>query len=418
MTAASKIGTPARIPLGLQCAVYATGAFANSSSSLVGVILPLWLVHLGAGPAAIGFAIGSRHILPLLLSIHGGAMMDRLGTRRVMIGFAWIGAISPLLFPLAPWLWAIVILQTLGGISASMGWIGAQTLIGQAMRGHAVYAGRLSFALRVAQLVGPLLAGVVWDAFGPLASFVLMACWGVGLLVSSTLLPAPLASGRPKERLTASDVVPRLSDYLRAFGMLLMPGIAVVMVVTYMRISAEAMQMSFYTVYLNGTGFSGTAIGTLIAVSSIVGTLGTLAVGWASRRIRPIWLLFHSVIGSIVFMSITPSIPIYPVLMAIGIARGIAMGLSQPLMISILFNCVPSNVQGTSVGLRTTVNRAAAAITPLAMGAVAEVTDIATSFYLIGGALLLAMAWAAVAIRRNPAIFGDTGEASALDPRS
>jgi MFS family permease len=398
--------------------VYATGAFANSSSSLVGVILPLWLVHLGAGPAAIGFAIGSRQILPLLLSIHGGAMMDRLGTRRVMIGFAWIGAIAPILYPIAPWLWAIVILQTLCGLSASMGWIGAQTMIGQAMRGHAVYAGRLSFTLRLAQLVGPLLAGVVWDAFGPVAAFTLIACWGGGLLVSAALLPNSSSLHKPEERVKARDVVPRLSDYLRAFEMLLLPGIAVVMVVTYMRISAEAMQMSFYTVYLNGTGFSGTEIGALIAVSAIIGSLGTLAAGWASRRVRPIWLLFYGVVGSITFMAITPSLPSYPFLMAIGIARGIAMGLSQPLMISILFNCVPPNVQGTSVGLRTTVNRAAAAITPLAMGGVAEFTGIATSFYLIGGALLAAMAWAAVAIRRNPAVFEDTNEPSALDPSS
>ena len=85
--------------------------------------------------------------------------MDRLGTRRVMLIFAVVNAAVPLLFPALPYIWAAIFLQTLAGLATSMGWMGAQTLIGQIMKGSAVHAGRLSLALRLGHLVGPPMIG-------------------------------------------------------------------------------------------------------------------------------------------------------------------------------------------------------------------------------------------------------------------
>jgi len=36
-----------------------------------------------------------------------------------------------------------------------MGWNGAQTMIGEAMKGNPLYAGRLSFSLRIGHFAGP-----------------------------------------------------------------------------------------------------------------------------------------------------------------------------------------------------------------------------------------------------------------------
>ena len=58
----------------------------------------------------------------------------------------------PLFYPMASWIWALVALQLLFGMSESMGWLGAQTMIGQYMHGKTHYAGRLSFIIRIGQL--------------------------------------------------------------------------------------------------------------------------------------------------------------------------------------------------------------------------------------------------------------------------
>ena len=73
-------GAEVKIPLRTQLAVYGSGMFANSMSNISGLIVPLWVSSFGASATLVGLVFGARHILPLLLSIHGGALMDRLGT--------------------------------------------------------------------------------------------------------------------------------------------------------------------------------------------------------------------------------------------------------------------------------------------------------------------------------------------------
>jgi len=121
-----EVATPGNIPLRSQLPVYAAGIFSNGAIQLAAVVVPLWMLHVDSSPLMVGIALGSRQILPVLLSIHGGALMDRIGIRKVMIWFSILGAVTPFLFPLFPFFAAVILLQMLGGISAAMGWIGTQ----------------------------------------------------------------------------------------------------------------------------------------------------------------------------------------------------------------------------------------------------------------------------------------------------
>ena len=93
----------------VECAVYAAGMFSHSLNSMAMVVLPLWVVTLENSPLLIGVALGSRYFLLLLLSIHTGALMDRLGTRRVMVTCGIAGAVLHLAYPALPpttvWPW-------------------------------------------------------------------------------------------------------------------------------------------------------------------------------------------------------------------------------------------------------------------------------------------------------------------------
>ena len=75
------------LPIKVQMPVYGVALFSNSIPDLVLVVMQLWLVQLGAPLFIIGLVFGVRYVGPLLFAIHGGAMMDRVGTRRVLIFF-------------------------------------------------------------------------------------------------------------------------------------------------------------------------------------------------------------------------------------------------------------------------------------------------------------------------------------------
>lgn len=135
-------GGPAQVSLRTEIAVYGVGAFSSTMYFMAVTIVPLWVVGLDLSPFVLGIVLGSRPALSLFLSIHIGALMDKAGGRRMMLFFAIVGTLTPLLYPLMPWVWAVIALQILWGLADSMGWLGAQTLVGQLMQGRTVYAGR------------------------------------------------------------------------------------------------------------------------------------------------------------------------------------------------------------------------------------------------------------------------------------
>ena len=376
---------------------------------MVTVVMPLWVLTLDPSPVLIGFALGSRHFLPMLLSIHGGAMMDRLGARRVMLWFAFFSALIPLLFPIMPWIWAVMMLQMMAGLADTMGWTGAQTMIGQAMRGNPVYAGRLSFSLRIGHFLGPPLIGAAWDFLGPWGAFGMLSLWGAGGYAAALCLPKPEKekSAEPR-KVAARDLAPRLSDYIDAFRLLAIPAVMFVILVTMVRHSGSAMQSSFYVVYLESTGISGTAIGLLLTSAAALGAVGAIATGRLTRIFEPAYLLVATVIGAVAFIAVTPLLGTYAVLMIVMAMRGGTLGISQPLMISILGRSLDADSQGKGVGLRTTANRVTNTLLPPLAGVVVEVTGLENSFYVIGAVavgLLTAIgfhAWRHDAFRTPP----------------
>jgi len=407
-------GDDERIGWRTQAAIYASGTLNHSLSLMVTVIMPLWALLLGASPVMIGIALGARHLLPMLLSIHGGALMDRLGTRRVMLWFSLATACTPLVFPTLPWVWALIPLQMIAGLADTMGWTGAQTLIGQVMRGNPVHASRLSFCVRIGHFCGPPLVGYAWDIFGPWGAFVLMSLWGMASYVAAWFLPPPAAfADAPPVPVRPRDLLPRLSDYIEAFRLVAIPAVLFVLCVTAVRHSGSAMQSSFYVVYLKGIGITGAQIGLLLTAAAAVGLFGTLATGWLSRRIAPPYLLVITVIGAVSFIAITPLLASYTMLVIAMGCRGANLGISQPLMISILGRSLPPGSQGKGVGLRTTANRVTQTFLPPVAGAVVEIAGLEASFYIVGGVAvgLLLLIWGRA--RRHGAFRKTAPESSA-----
>ena len=399
-------GTVDGVPVRMQLAIYGSGTFSNSAGNLAGVLVPLWVVTFGVSGPLVGLIFGARHILPLVLSIHGGALMDRLGTRRVILVFAVINALVPLLFPLLLNVWVAIGLQMIAGLATSMGWIGAQTLIGQVMKGDATPAGRLTLSLRFGHLVGPPLIGMAWDLAGPWGAFGVMSLWGLLEFFAALMLPKPDAlDGKPRSRLTGRNLLSRWSDYVAAFRMLAVPAIMFVAMITMLRNAGNTVQHSFYVVYLNDvTGLSGTAIGFLTSFAAVIGGVEALSVGALARRFTPHWLLLVTVIGAAALIAVTPLLGSF-VLLAVAMGlRGASLGISPPLMMSILSRAADKDSQGTSVGLRNTANRLTGVVVPISMGALVDFVGIENGFYLMGGLIITLLFFTGWWARGHPEI--------------
>jgi MFS family permease len=370
---------------------------------MTALVVPLWALDLGASPLWVGIAVGARSLLPMLLSIHGGVLMDRLGTRRVMLFFAFVTFVAFPAYPLLPSLAALVALQLVTGLTQGLSWVGSQTLYGQFTRGSPKHAGRVTFFTNAGAFAGPLIAGVAWSTTGATGAFVLLTVWSLALLVTVIVLPRNV--DRPIKTVSMREIMPRLSDYGRAFALCAIPVVALVMIFTFLRIAVAGMQSSFYVVHLESVGLTGTAIGVLLGCANFVASPAALITP-PKRLIRPAWLMVSASIGSILFMTVTPLFTDFVPLFVLAALYGAAGGIGFPTLLSLLSNAVDPHVQGMSVGLRTTVNRVASLVVPVAMGGIAEVWDIETSFFIIGGVLMVIVAGTAYFVWRNPKSYG------------
>ncbi|MCH8917449.1 MAG: MFS transporter [Proteobacteria bacterium] len=418
-----------RKPVAVQAAVYAVAFFTGSPFIMLSVIMPLWALELGSTPLVIGLIISSRQILVITMAVHGGALLDRFGPRIVIILMGCIGAATMALFPFFPIIAVIVVLQMISGFAETTTWIGAQALVGRLLGGWPVYAGRLTASARIGSFIGPLATGLTWQYLGSDIAFWLMAAWIFMGGLTALLLPrddGALAAESPSAEFPAAEpakpaaappppaahpvsaprprrsILPSLADYAATFRLLLLPTVALVIAVTFLRQTGSGIQSSFYGVWLKEIGFEAGAIGLLLGIANAASAVSALTIGPLTRRFAEHWLLIAATALAIAAIAVTPLLGGFIALALMISLRGVGQGLNFPLMLAIASRAVGPHMQGRVVALRITFNRLGGAIVPFAMGVLAEIVGLDNAFFIIGIAGLVLLGLLSVWIARAP----------------
>jgi MFS family permease len=394
---------PSRPP----ASVYVAGLFAQGYTEFYTFLIPLYGLSLGISAGQIGLLVGARSFLAVFLSIHVGVLMDRYGTRRVTLFFIWVAMATAPLFPLIPWFWPLLLLQTLNGGALQFAWSGSQTLIAQLSDGEAEYIGRFSFFARVGSMGTPIVTGMVWDFGGAWPSYLIGVAWGMALTIAllrapeAEIAPVGAAAVRRPARFRVRDLLPRSPDYLRCFALMAIPAVATTMAIIFLRTATNGVQSSLYVVFLNGVGLTGTSIGILFAAIEVTSGLGALFAGRAMRLGDPQRTMLSGTVLSILLISVTPFLGgIFALLLLAQAARGWLQGIVQPVMFSVQAKAVGRYRQGSVVGLRQTMNRLAAIVIPPVMGMIADGWGAGASFVILGSFLLMLSAPIALITRR------------------
>jgi MFS family permease len=394
-------------------AVYVFGIFSMSMIDVFVFLIPIYAGQsLGMTDTEIGALVGARSFVSLFLSIHGGALMDRFGVRRVTLFFTGVVVVCAPLFPLLTAFWALLVLQAISGFAISMGWTGGQTLIARISEGDAEYIGRFSSVARIGTTLAPVIAGFLYDIGGPFLAYGFGFLWAVSGFVVLWFAPEPEiepADDSNAERFRMVDILPRLSDYAMSFAMMAIPAVAFTAVAMLVRNSTYGIQTSVYMTYSQGIGFTATKIGILFAAIEIAAGVGSWFSGRAMRRFDAREVLTWSTIVMIVlitatplFGSISPTLSgIFIILIVAQVARGLIQGVSQPILFSIQAKTVGRRQQGSVVGLRQTMNRLGGVAIPLLIGLASDTFGREQSFYIIGALLLVISVLLGIFARRR-----------------
>jgi predicted MFS family arabinose efflux permease len=295
-----------------------------------------------------------------------GTLLTAAGTA---LAFAW------------PALPSLYLVATLAGSGLVIVHIAASTAVGAlgAPADRSRNFSLLALGLSVSGFLGPVAAGFMIDGLGHARAFLILAAFPLlaflALVLGRLRLPRPAAAPHARADRRIADL---LADRkLRR-----------ILVVSALFNMAWDVFVFIAPIHGTALGLSASAIGVLLGAFAAATFLVRLVLPALVSRTRE-WTLVAVALG--IACAVYATFPLFRefgVLMALAFVLGIGLGMSQPMVMSLLYSAAPPNRAGEAVGLRTTVLNFIQTTIPLAFGALGTALGVTPIFWAM--ALILA----------------------------
>jgi len=344
----------------------------------------LFALQLGGSELTVGILMALFALLPMLLSVSAGRLIDRVGPRTpLLISFLVLTLGAALPFA-APRLATLYFSCTLVGTAFMVIHIAMNSVFGAygTPEQRAVNFSWLALGFSISNSLGPLVAGFAIDHLGHAQAMLALGAFPVvaGILVWGRKRPLPrpepVAAGRRSGVLELLRI-PQLRS-------------------TFMVSVLLAMGWDLYTfltpLYGTRLGLAATTIGVIMSTFALATFAVRLTMPLLVKRLRQ-WVVMSSALAVAgAAYVLFPLVSSVPSLMALSFVLGLGLGCAQPIIMSLLYEASPPGRQGETVGLRTSLLNGSHTFIPLASGALSAAAGMAPAYWLLA-ALLLGGAW-------------------------
>ncbi|MEH7493153.1 MFS transporter [Neobacillus niacini] len=360
-----------------------SGLFYWLAHSLTRPLIALYAQSLGISEVKIGFIVGIYAVLPFLLAIASGGMADSIGRVKVLRIGTILMLVSGIFYMIATNIYLLMIAQIIAGLGQMTVWLVIQVLITDSNQNQAERIASFTVYNTIGQMMGPLIGGFLAEKYSMNISFGVYTAFSVLLVLLAFQLKEPATNRIDSGTYSIKDM------YTKSFALLKNREIIATLLCTFIALFILDVRMTFLPIYLQDIGISPFKIGILIS-------LGTST----ALFIKPIYPVLIRVLGiktlliltfaiSLSLLFITPLINHFYSFVLLLVFSGIALGINQPLSLSMISEQTSSNERGIAVGLRLMANRLAQFMDPILFGILTAVIGIKLTFILIGLLLLL-----------------------------
>ncbi len=378
---------PRRLPF---CALIWADAISLTGNALTQIAVP-WFVLTTTGSAARTGLVAFCGLLPLILAAFlGGAIVDRLGRRRMSIvadvaSMACVAAIPLLYARHALAFWQLLALVFVRGLLDAPG-----TAARAALLPDVAALARLSLVRANAihevvesgsQVVGPALAGVLVSGLG--ASNVLWAD-AASFAVSAALIAA-VPGAAPAAARTARSYRHDLAEGLR-FVFRDPPIRAIFVSATALNFLISPLLAVILPVYMKATYNSAASLGLVIAAFGGGSVLGAIAYGVIGDRFARRSTFIAGVAGIGAAIATLAALPPVSVMVGVMLLGGVISGPNGPLVSTVLQERTPEGLLGRVSGTTTAIGFAAAPLGVAMAGYVVSASGVQPA--LIGSAVI------------------------------
>ena len=385
---------PARLPRELYVLVLLL-VIAHTSLNGLRVAMSLAAIKAGGGALWVGILAAMFNIVPAFIAIRVGRLVDRVPLRRMLVVGCAISTAGAVLAAVEPMLGVLALSACVVGV----GWmaIAAASQYAVGLYGKSDSSDEGSSNLRVrafgvmamgfslSAFFGPLIAGFMIDHASYRATFAVLA-----------VLPvlAAMAFASPKlVRLPASIARPTTTTG-GARELLAMPGVRNTLV-----------SASFITVGWDLYGFvipvlgseillTATQIGSVMSVFAVAVFVVRFFVARLTERFGETNIMVGAMAIAGVTFLLFAFAHSYAWMLALSFLMGIGLGVSQPIVLSLLHEVSPPGRIGEVNGMRMTMISTSQWTMPLLFGALSVSTGLLPLFLVIGGGILTGSVYA------------------------
>jgi MFS family permease len=349
------------------------------------ITVALAAVAAGLSPASIGLVLSTFALVPMLLAVHGGRLVDRIGVRAPMLGGTALGMAGATLCAALPHPATLALATGLVGLGMMGFHLGMQHCAGE-IGGPARRTANfnlLTMSFSVSGLVGPPLAGLVIDHAGHRAAFAgaaglqLAVLLALGRFAFAPLLP-PTSARRPLDE-PGGDARPAAAA---AFSLLGAPRLRRLLVASLLASAAWDVYQFVLPLHAGTIGLSATSVGVAIAAFSAGSLTVRLALPSLVSRMHPARWMQVALAVCVLAYAAAPWADGLGALLALSFLIGIGPGIAQPLLMAALHHASPPGRAGEAAGLRMTLLSAMQLVLPVALGVLGGVLGTAPLFWL------------------------------------
>ena len=173
----------------------------------------LYAIHLGATPFEVGVLMSLSALLPMLLAVSAGRLVDRIGGRAPML---W-SSVGLGVATMIPFIWhsmtSLYFTSALMGTSFTLYHVAMQNMAGYLGRpeDRAITFSMVSLGFSISSFIGPMLTGFAIDGAGHPVAFAVLSVFTivptVVLAMNGIALPRPHATYKPVPGRRVTDLL-------------------------------------------------------------------------------------------------------------------------------------------------------------------------------------------------------------------
>jgi len=344
------------------------------------VTVSLAAIALGASPFTVGVLVALFAVVPMVAAVSMGRLIDRVGVRGPLVAAAAAVALGLATAFAVPALSTLFVVSPLVGtgfmllhvaVNHAAGTIGTAA---ERIRNFSL----LALGFSTSGFLGPILAGFAIDALGHWRTFLLLAAFPALGAAAAALgrgaLPAAHSRGGPPAG-------------RHPFELLANRTLRRILVVSAISNMTWDLFTFLIPIYGTGIGLPASDIGLVLGAFGAAIFLVRIALPFLARRLREWDLLLVTLLVACATYLLFPLVTRVPLLMALAFVLGAGLGMSQPLVMSLLYGAAPAGRAGEAVGLRTTFLNFSQTFIPLASGALGAAFGMLPVFWMMAVAL-------------------------------